>query len=95
MTDIVQREVWDTDAEKLVVVRKQDVSQLLTRNKEEANDFRYNPKGTFHKVASVPMSIIEQWMKEGINPYRREDWEKIRQKLNGEYKLLKTTPWRI
>ncbi|GAG52779.1 unnamed protein product, partial [marine sediment metagenome] len=48
--------------------------------------------------ASIPLVVVEQWMKEGINMLRptEEDKKKIRQKLNDpEFRYLRTAPGRI
>lgn len=91
---------YDEMADRLYVERSQDVEKILDRNKALANSHqakrphagRY--KNTYTHAASIPMVVIEQWMKEGIDFFNPtpEDKRKIRQKLNGDYKLLKTIP---
>lgn len=94
---------YDEMADRLYVERSQDVEAILDRNKAIANSHqakrphkgRYNQ--TYNYVASIPMVIVEQWMKEGINFFNPtpEDKKKIRQYLNGDYKLLKTIPGKL
>jgi hypothetical protein len=48
------------------------------------------------KVASIPNWVVEQWMREGINIFKDEDWPKIKAKLNDpDYKFLRTSPGRV
>lgn len=94
---------YDDGADRLIVERSQDVSGILDRNTALANSHqakrpsagRY--RQTYTHAASIPMIVIEQWMKEGIDFWNPtpEDKRKIRQYLNGDYKRLKTIPGTI
>jgi len=94
---------YDDGGDTLHIERSQDVSAILERNKAIANSHqakrphagRY--RQTYNHVASIPMVVVEQWMKEGVNFFNPtpEDKKKIRQYLNGDYKLLKTIPGHI
>jgi len=94
---------YDDTADRLHVERSQDVSAILDRNKALVNSHsakrphagRY--RKTYTHAASIPMVVIEQWMKDGINFFdpTPEDKRKIRERLNGSHKLLKTIPGKL
>jgi hypothetical protein len=90
---------------KLVVYREQDVEPYLEANAKAYNDapsWRPYASGTADRpmrhVASVPMVVIEQWMKEGVNVFdpSPEMQKKIAAKLN-DYtnRKLRTYPGRV
>jgi len=94
-----------TEQGKLVVQRTQDTTAYLEQNKAERNaapDWRPYASGrkdkALRKVASIPMIVVEQWMKEGINILdpSPEMQKKVAQKLNSnEYAYLRTFPGRV
>jgi hypothetical protein len=85
------------DGDDMHVRRSQDVEAILDENKRLAslND-GYSPSRDFRRVASIPMTVIEQWMKEGINIFDRNCDEAIRRKLNSpEWRRLRTAWWSV
>lgn len=87
---------------KLVVRRTQDTTGYLDANKAEMNEAPswrpYSGANPMRKVASIPLIVAEQWMKEGINIFdpSPEVQKKIAQKLNSnEYAYLRTYPGRV
>lgn len=81
------------------VHRVQDVQPVLDANKAEYNSYgdlkssRY--KGPMHKVASIPIIVVEKWMQEGFNIYTATP-EEIRRKLNSpENRYLRTMPGKL
>lgn len=91
MNDITETKRIEQD--KLVVCRSQDVSGYLERNRRERAEFRRRLNSSMRKVAEIPLIVIEQWMKEGINIFDRNDAKKVQQKLNSpEYAYLRTSP---
>jgi hypothetical protein len=90
---------------KLVVCRTQDTTGYLDQNKAEMNAApSWRPYASarkdrpLRKVASIPMIVIEQWMREGVNIFdpSPEMQKKIAAKLNSnEYAHLRTFPGRI
>ena len=87
---------------ELIVKREQDTTGYLEQNKRElaeAPSWRpYSGRSSLRKVASVPMIVVEQMMKEGINPLSNdpEMQRKFYQKLNSnEYRHLRTYPGKI
>lgn len=92
---------WDSASKKLIVQRVQDITNNLDVNQAEYNHHgdhkasRYSHKGSSHKVASIPMGLVEQWIKEGFNIFTATDAE-LRRKLNDpDYKKLRTMPGRL
>lgn len=80
---------------KLVVKTFQDVEPILDRNKklQSADEYkRQGIKNDYQHVASIPLVVVHEWMKQGINIWNKDDWPKIRAKLQDpEYKYLRTT----
>ena len=82
------------------VHRVQDIAPVLNANKAEYNSHgdlkssRYG-KGPMHKIASIPMIVVEKWLKEGFDIYTATP-QQIRRKLNDpEYKYLRTMPGKL
>lgn len=76
----------------------QDVTPLLDQNKAEFNDApgKFDKKGDFRKVASIPAVVIAKWMEEGINVYNPDHAEAVIRKLNDpEWQYLRTAPGTI
>lgn len=89
-------------AGELVVKRTQDTTGYLEQNKAEFNaapSWRpYSDANGMRKVASIPMIVVEQWMKEGVNIFdpSPEMQKKIAAKLNSnEFAYLRTYPGRV
>ena len=72
-----------------------DVDGILDNNKLNYNHVNgWNADRSWHKVATVPNSLITKWLlEEGIDFYNKEHWPKIKAKLNSsEYLYLRTSP---
>ena len=75
MTDIKLHDVETKvrlDDDKAIFKRSQEIdsgflSGLGYLKQESASSF--NKTGDFHKVASIPVVIVERWMAEGFNIY--------------------------
>lgn len=90
---------------KLVVQRTQDPTEYLEQNRREFNEApSWRPYGSgrkdrpLRKVASIPLIVVEQWMKEGVDILdpSPEMQKKVAQKLNSnEYQHLRTYPGRV
>lgn len=92
LTGIIERTILDGD--DMHVVRTQDVQPILDDNKRlmSLND-GYSPSRDMKRVASIPLTVVEQWMKEGIDIFDKNCAEAIRRKLNSpDYKFLRTAP---
>jgi len=102
--DPMKRKMKFDDVEKKLVVRTEqdNIQDILAMNKAWKNAERKSSAlwngSDYVKVASIPLEVIEQWHKEGINFYRQSDEDKARisMKLNdSEYSHLRTAPGRI
>ena len=65
---------------KNVIKKTQDVEGILNCNTIERNGMQQGWKGEFHKVASIPLIVIEQWREElkregrsNIDPLNKEN----------------------
>lgn len=94
---ITKFEIVSADA--FNVLRTQDVSGILDKNKADQNDSSFNngftPEGDMKHVARVPLLVLEQWAREaGIHKkdvYGKDMNEVIRRKLNDpDNKFLRT-----
>ena len=74
----------------------QDVSGYLRQNSEERAGNK-DWKGDFHKVASIPMIVIEQWTNElGDNPLAKHNRKWLIAKLNSnDFLKLRTKEGRV
>ena len=85
---VTTRAVVDEDGDRLTVVREQDVEAILDHNKALQNDGSngYGATRDMRKVASIPLVVVEQWIKEdGVNLLHLSGPEKnayLRKKLN-------------
>lgn len=97
--------VIKAEAGKLVVKRTQDTTAYLEANRAELNEaptWRPYASGrrdkALRKVASIPLIVVEQWLREGVNVLdpSPEMQKKVAQKLNSnEYQHLRTYPGRV
>ena len=87
--------IKDHQAEKLIFKKSQDCSPIIEQNKLE----QINPVADLRmgrKVASVPIDVLDAWIKEGID-YRKIKHDKVMRKkfyakLNDpEFRYFKTT----
>lgn len=94
---IVTESHYDPHTDTLTIKRTQDVEPILEMNKAAYND-NAGFKDDLVEVAYVPLIVVEQWFKEGINFFRNnpDDRKRIKEKLNSpEYRYLRTRPGRI
>ncbi len=77
---------------KIVVVESQDVEPILKANKESRRlGDGYTPSRDLQRVASIPLVVVQIFMKEGLNIYNPDDLPAIMKKLDDpEWKHLKT-----
>jgi len=80
---------------KTFIRTEQDVTGILERNIKLQHEEGYKKQGIkeeFQHVASIPLVVIHQWMKEGIDIHNNDHWPKIRQKLmDPDWRHLRTT----
>lgn len=81
--------------DKTVVRTSQDVSGILERNKQLQQADEYKKQGikeSFQHVASIPLVVVHQWMREGIDVTNPDHWPKVKAKLQDpDNKFLRTT----
>lgn len=87
----------DAMDDAVTIRRVQDVQPILEANKRlYSQDDGYTPSRDLKRVASIPLSVIEEWMKEGINIFDKNCAAAIRRKLNDpQYLYLRTAPGRV
>ena len=78
---------------------RQDAQDIVDANKRRFNDYgdklSVGKRGDFHKVASIPSTVMEQWIKE-TNGAILDDPKILAAKLNDpDWKFLKTSPTNI
>ena len=77
----------------VTIVNEEDLTDHMDAVAAERNDLRngFGPrKEGWRKVASVPMIVVEQWLKEGFNPFRTDDDKELRRRIN-EWSKFRTT----
>ncbi len=84
-------------SDKIIVQRTQDTQPLLDLNKQERANESGNFKGDLHKVASIPLIVVEQWVTElkqagrDPRPFCKENRKWLIAKLNSpEFSALRT-----
>jgi hypothetical protein len=95
-TGITEFFEYDSLTDTTTLSRHQDVEPLLEYNKILQNDAEYSKSGIkndFWKYASVPLVLIEKWLREdGIDVFDKNHDKRVFQKINSpEYRYLKTT----
>jgi len=59
---------WDANADGLFVRKDQHLSDdFLTSLKEEKNNSSEVREGEYMRVASIPVIVVEKWIREGFN----------------------------
>lgn len=77
----------------------QNVESILSLNKEMAKDLDRgytSADKTMRRVASIPVVVQLQWLKEGLDLYNKDHWSGIAKKLNDpDWRYLRTAPGRV
>jgi hypothetical protein len=99
--------VTDSMTGDFVIEEIQDVEPLLELNKAIQNHDsggakglnEYSKKGIkdgWWHVASIPTTVINAWLKLGVNLYAPDDWPKVKKLLNDpQWKYLRTGTGRV
>lgn len=83
---------WKKEQGKIVVARSQDVEPYIKANKIVRNAFSRTLNAPMRYVAEIPFVVIEQWMKEGVNIFNRNDNKEVQRRLNSnEFQDLRTS----
>lgn len=87
------------DDDKIVLNRVQDVKPVFDKNRIERNEGQnngYSESRDIQKVASIPMVVIEQWLKEGIDLFNPDHADAVKKKLNDPfYAHLRTSTGQV
>jgi hypothetical protein len=88
--------VWADDG-KIIERKTQDVEPILDHNKRLMSDGDgYSPSRDIRRAASIPMVVVEQWMREGVDIFDPNSREAIKRKLNSsEWAHLRTAPGKL
>lgn len=93
ITGMTRIHQFDNIDGKHVVSLHQEVEHVLDRNKALANrPGSHASQGTFRHVASIPLVVIELWLRKyGIWVYKHEHWPAVKKLLNDpEWRYLRT-----
>ena len=89
--EITREAFYEEDGDRLIIKSTQDVEAILAHNRMLQVDTTKTRTKEMRHVASIPNIVIEQWIKEGINLFKKEDWGRVKKKLNDpDYKYLRT-----
>lgn len=96
---IIEKFHYDETTDTSYIETIQDVESIIKENKRQFNDTPEfgKHKGDLHRVASVPVVLMQKWAKEwGLNMYGEDFKVKLIQRLNDpDYKYLKTCNTKI
>lgn len=87
---------WVEDG-KIIERKTQDVEPILERNKALFVDGDgYSPTREMRRVASIPMGLVEKWLREGVDIFNPDHMPEVKKRLNSaEYAYLRTAPGRL
>ena len=76
---------WDIDAnmDGLLVRKDQEITSDFLDQLSDERLASKAPSRDFHKLASIPVVVVEQWMRQGFNIYE-QDAKAILKKLRDE-----------
>lgn len=101
MTERGFSEKYRFEDDNLVIKREAPIDDHLTACRElraegpEIGKFRGDH--VMRRMASIPAIVAMEWLKEGINIFdpTPETMRRVKEKLNGDYKYLKTVDARL
>jgi predicted HTH transcriptional regulator len=68
MNDVAPRLVRDNDDQNINIIHEQNISQAFLDSTRIAREESLNHKeGDYMRVASVPVAVHEQWLREGFD----------------------------
>lgn len=76
----------------------QDVNPVIEANQREylSGHDGYSADRSWQKVASIPLIVVEELYKKGINIFNRDHWPKVAGMLDSsEWQKFRTAPGRI
>jgi hypothetical protein len=77
----------------LIEKRTQDVQPILDANRALANEGRgFSASGDMKRVATIPLIVVEQWLKEGFDIYDPGNSAALMRRLrDGQWSKLRTS----
>lgn len=61
---------FDENTDGLVIQKSQEITQEYIDSLKEARfESKHRPAGDYHRAASIPVVIVEKWMKEGYDVF--------------------------
>lgn len=95
--DVMRYISHDETTNKTIIKTVQDVAPVLDQNQFERSQQERGWRGDLHKVASVPLVLIEEWSRElGCNVLSPQNRHLLMMKLNNrDYGKLRTKEGRI
>lgn len=61
---------FDQNSDGLVIQKSQEIPQwYVDQLKDQRFNSKSNPAGEYHRAASIPVVIVEKWLKEGYDVY--------------------------
>jgi hypothetical protein len=84
---------YDSLQDKFLIKKTQDVEPILKFNKMLQNNESLTRGKDLRRVAKIPMVVIDQWLKDGIDIFSQdpEMKRKVKQRLNDpNYRFLRT-----
>jgi hypothetical protein len=74
---------WDEHTEEMHVARVQDVEPVLERNKaiRAAGWDGYNGDRSMRAVAEIPVTIVEQWQREGVEWWNQDHNAELQKRI--------------
>ena len=102
-TGILETYEKDINTGQVRVKKTQDVEGIFKLNQREKNDNSNGWRGEFHKVASIPLVIVDQWREElkaqgasNPDPLAKENKMFLIAKLNNsDFSKLRTKEGRL
>lgn len=96
LTGLYTYHSYDELTDQTIISYEADSSPVLEANQKEANDSESSKQGIkdgFWHYACIPVELQIQWLiNEGIDVYRKEDWDRVWAKINdSDFKKVKTT----
>lgn len=90
--DTLRRDYTADDKGNVVVKSSEYLDGLLKRNKEmRDNETAADRRSEFKHYASIPLVIVEELMKKGLNIFNQDDLPRIKKLIETDYPYLKTT----
>lgn len=65
----VNTSVVSTGGDRLIKYEQEIPEEFLTSLRKERDDSLSTPAGEFHRVASIPVAVVEKWLRQGFNVY--------------------------